>query len=66
MRHLRRLAGTGMCNSPRRYALGERLPAIAEPAWHPGRDEVASFAARARAEIDDMVGSFEGIAVVLN
>ena len=44
----------------------ERLPTVAELAGHPGRDEIAPFAARARAEIDDVVGPFEGVAVVLD
>ena len=45
---------------------GERLPAVAELAGHPGSDEVAPLAARAWAEIDDVVGSFEGVAVVFD
>ena len=45
---------------------GQRLPAVAELARPPGRDESAPLAACARAEIDDVVGPFEGVAVVLD
>ena len=63
---LRRVAGTGIARSSRRYLPGERSRILAQALERTGIDDTATEFAGAEPHVDDLVGHGDHVGVVLD